>query len=180
MKNKEIREILMNNEVVFTVKGITEYNKKEDGTWGQVPKIFKTNKYDGKTQSIGIKGGFENMNVTKFGPTCVTLFTYDMLGNKTVGKMKYEDIIFDPSHSSLLESPPLKVSKESKLEKTKDSDGNIIQSGDEVKFNCRITNLRKKGVIHHMTGGSFGIADEKIRAIYKYNEVKTYNIIKIC
>ena len=31
-----------------------------------------------------------------------------------------------------------------------------------------------------MTGGSFGIADEKIRAIYKYNEVKTYNIIKIC
>ena len=155
MKNKEIREILMNNEVVFTVKGITEYNKKEDGTWGQVPKIFKTNKYDGKTQSIGIKGGFENMNVTKFGPTCVTLFTYDMLGNKTVGKMKYEDIIFDPSHSSLLESPPLKVSKESKLEKTKD-------------------------VIHYMTGGSFGIADEKIRAIYKYNEVKTYNIIKIC
>ena len=32
------------------------------------------------------------MNVTKFGPTCVTLYTYDMLGSKTVGKIKYSDI----------------------------------------------------------------------------------------
>ena len=34
------------------------------------------------------------MNVNKFGPTCVTLYTFDMLGNKTTGKIKYEDIEF--------------------------------------------------------------------------------------
>lgn len=32
------------------------------------------------------------MNVKKFGPTCVTLYTFDMLGNKTVGKIRYEDV----------------------------------------------------------------------------------------
>jgi len=34
------------------------------------------------------------MNVQKFGPTCVTLYTFDMLNNKTTGKIKYEDIKF--------------------------------------------------------------------------------------
>ena len=34
------------------------------------------------------------MNVNKFGPTCVTLYTFDMIGNKTTGKIKYEDIEF--------------------------------------------------------------------------------------
>ena len=34
------------------------------------------------------------MNIKKFGPTCITLYTYDMLGNKTTGKIKYSDIKF--------------------------------------------------------------------------------------
>jgi hypothetical protein len=66
-----------------------------------------------------------------------------------------------------------------RLEKAKDSKGNQIQTGDKVAFNCRITQLRKKGVIHHMIGGSFGIDDGKIRAIYKYTDTKVYNIQKI-
>ena len=56
-----------------------------------------------------------------------------------------------------------------RLEKTKDYNGNVIKSGDRVKFNCKITGLRKEGVIHHLIGGSFGIEDKKIRAIYKYS-----------
>ena len=28
----------------------------------------------------------------KFGPTCVTLYSYDMLGKRTTGKIKYSDI----------------------------------------------------------------------------------------
>jgi hypothetical protein len=35
------------------------------------------------------------MNVNKFGPTCVTVYTYDMLGNRTSGKFKYEEIKFE-------------------------------------------------------------------------------------
>ena len=34
------------------------------------------------------------MNVKKFGPTCLTLYTFDMLGNKTIGRIKYSDIKF--------------------------------------------------------------------------------------
>ena len=32
------------------------------------------------------------MNVSKWGPTCVTLYNYDMLQKKTTGKIKYSDI----------------------------------------------------------------------------------------
>jgi len=32
------------------------------------------------------------MNIRKYGPTCVTLYTYNMLGKKSVGKIKYEDV----------------------------------------------------------------------------------------
>ena len=32
------------------------------------------------------------MNVTKFGPTCVTLYSYDMLSKKTVGKINYSNV----------------------------------------------------------------------------------------
>ena len=100
MKKSEItkiREILRTeNNVEFTVKGITEYGQKEDGSYGQVSKVFtgrqgyKKN-YNG---SIGTMFGSNSMNVTKWGPTCVTLYTYDMLGKRSIGKIKYEDVRF--------------------------------------------------------------------------------------
>ena len=34
----------------------------------------------------------QGMNVNKFGPTCVTLYTFDMLGRRISGKIKYSDI----------------------------------------------------------------------------------------
>ena len=47
----------------------------------------------------------KSMNVNKFGPTCITLYTFDMLGKKTIGKIKYEDItIVEPE---VKESNPL-------------------------------------------------------------------------
>lgn len=104
MKNKEIREILMNNEVVFTVKGITEYGVIEKSMafnnegvpvgkkWGKVQKKLRTKSYEGGVKSIWEEDGWHGMNINKFGPTCVTLYTYDILGKKSVGKIKYEDI----------------------------------------------------------------------------------------
>ena len=68
---------------------------------------------------------------------------------------------------------------ERKLEKTKDCDGNIIQSGDKVSYINRITNLPTEGIIHHMIGGSFGIESKTHRGIYKYTEVYTFKIKKI-
>jgi hypothetical protein len=32
------------------------------------------------------------MNVNNWGPTCVTLYTFDMLSNKTTGKIKYDNV----------------------------------------------------------------------------------------
>jgi len=61
-----IREQLQKGDVRFTVKGITTYRSDENGEYG--------------------------MNVTKWGPTCVTLYTFDMLGKRSIGKINYKNI----------------------------------------------------------------------------------------
>ncbi len=82
MKNKtpkQIRELLMSKQrVAFKVKGKNR-------------KLF-TSPATEDCDIYSINDGYHGMNVTKFGPTCVTLYTYDMLSNKTVGKIKYSDI----------------------------------------------------------------------------------------
>ena len=92
---KKVREILMSEEKThFTIKGITEYGKKEDGEYGSVPKVFRTSFSYTKNESDAIHSSYNGMNVTKWGPTCVTLYTYDMLGKKAIGKIKYSDVRF--------------------------------------------------------------------------------------
>ena len=84
----DIREKLKKGNVEFYVKGITDYCKGDDGKWGDHPQIFKVSKCAG-----AINSGFRGMNVNKWGPTCVTLYTYDMLGKKAIGKINYKNII---------------------------------------------------------------------------------------
>ena len=76
----------------FTVKGITEYRRGgEDKEYGDFPKIFRVNdEGDAIFEDSGLFG--RGMNVTKLGPTCITLYDYNMLGKKTVGKINYKDI----------------------------------------------------------------------------------------
>ena len=89
------KEILRTEDgVEFTVKGLTEYGKKEDGSYGQVPKVFKARHGFKRNYTTSIGTQFDSMNVTKWGPTCVTLYTYDMLGKKSVGKIRYADVRF--------------------------------------------------------------------------------------
>ena len=74
-------------DVKFTVKGITTYSRGEDGEYGMNPKIFTVTKDAGSIYSE-----YNGMNVTKWGPTCITLYTFDMLGKKSVGRINYKDI----------------------------------------------------------------------------------------
>ena len=43
--------------------------------------------------SISKDGFGGSMNVSKFGPTCITVYSYDMLGNKTTGKFPYNSLM---------------------------------------------------------------------------------------
>tara|TARA_R110002167_G_scaffold358390_1_gene574435 strand:+ start:579 stop:854 length:276 start_codon:yes stop_codon:yes gene_type:complete len=83
----DIRKILEKGNVKFTVKGITTYCKGEDGEYGTNSKIFEVGQ-DGES----IWSEYHGMNVTKWGPTCVTLYTFDMLGRRSVGKINYREI----------------------------------------------------------------------------------------
>ena len=89
--NAYIRNVLMNEgNCKFTVKGHTTYGKDENGEWKE--NVLKTFRMGSKCESIWCE--YHGMNVQKFGPTCVTLYAYDMLSKKTVGKIKYSDITF--------------------------------------------------------------------------------------
>ena len=93
-----IREILMNEvDCKFTVNGITEYGRKKDGEYGKIAKVFRTSSpnKDGSIGSIYEDRPFaQGMNVNKWGPTCVSLYTFDMFGRKIVGKIKYANVRF--------------------------------------------------------------------------------------
>ena len=93
MKIKEIKEQLQFKKVIFNVKGHKDYQEGPDGKYGDYPTKFRTHGSEGKWGTGAIFKDFsDGMNVSKFGPTCVTLYTYDMLGKKTVGKIKYADV----------------------------------------------------------------------------------------
>tara|TARA_R110002167_G_scaffold43502_3_gene131355 strand:+ start:5108 stop:5407 length:300 start_codon:yes stop_codon:yes gene_type:complete len=83
-----IQKQLQEGDIRFTVKGITTYRSDENGEYGMNPKIFKVSK---DAESINTEL-YDGMNVTKWGPTCVTLYTFDMLGKKSVGKINYKRV----------------------------------------------------------------------------------------
>ena len=92
-----IKEKLQKGKVKFKVKGYTTYGKNDQGKWvNNVPKVFEVS-HNGES----IHSDWYGMNVNKWGPTCVTLYTFDMLSNKTTGKFKYKDI-------TILEEPKSK------------------------------------------------------------------------
>ena len=86
-----IREQLQKGNVRFTVKGITTYRSDDNGEYGMNPKIFKVSE-SGDSINVDEILSVSGMNVTKWGPTCVTLYTYDMLGKRSIGKIRYKDV----------------------------------------------------------------------------------------
>ena len=89
-QNIVVREKLMTQkDIVFTCG--------HKDTLGRIQeyKVYTSDPSDAMSFAITENSSFgKMMNVNKFGPTCVTLYTFDMLGNKTSGKIKYEDIEF--------------------------------------------------------------------------------------
>ncbi len=84
----KIKEKLQKGNVEFTVKGQTEYGRvKDTDEFDYIPKVFKV-AHNGDS----INTGWQGMNVNKWGPTCVTLYTFDMLGRKSVGRINYKNI----------------------------------------------------------------------------------------
>ena len=96
---KMIIEKLKVDGVKFMVNGFDEYRRKEEfdttkpetpvGEYGYFPIIFQVSDFGG---GCSIHGGFRQMNVEKYGPTCVWLYSFDMLNNRTKGKIKYSDV----------------------------------------------------------------------------------------
>ena len=97
MTIKETRTALMTQtELQFNIKGLNEYQciDKETNEYANAPKIFTTHSYgkDKQTTSICCKYGLQGMNINKFGPSSFTVYSFDLLGNRTRSRVKYEDV----------------------------------------------------------------------------------------
>jgi len=87
---KEIIEKLKQHGTVFTIKGITKYLNE--------PKQFivSVNEYENSPPITYISENgrlfSRSMNVNKFTATSIHLYDYDMFGQKSTFKIKYEDV----------------------------------------------------------------------------------------
>ena len=88
-KINSIKEKLQKGNVTFTIKGIMDLGKYDRKTneFERIPKTFRMSKTGDSVWS-----SFNGMNVNKWGPTCVTLYTFDMMSNKTTAKIKYQNV----------------------------------------------------------------------------------------
>jgi len=87
VSNMSIKEQLQKGNVKFTIKGVTCYRRNESEEWGDFPQIFEV-----AHNAESINSDWRGMNVNKWGPTCVTLYTFNMLGKKSIGKINYKNI----------------------------------------------------------------------------------------
>lgn len=87
MTNKEIKTQLQKGNVQFTIEGVLEYSKDQNGVWGDNPKVFTV----GRDVDY-ISTEYQLMLISKWGSAYVSLFNIDMLGNKITGRIKYLDI----------------------------------------------------------------------------------------
>ena len=93
--NKKDQNIIV-KEKLMTQKDIVFTCGHKD-TLGRIQKykVYTSDPSDVMSFAITENSSFgKMMNVNKFGPTCVTLYTVDMLGNKTTGRIKYSDVKF--------------------------------------------------------------------------------------
>ena len=73
----------------FTIKGMLDYN-------GDL-KVFNVNAYyreynNSYSYSINIDKHVQGMNIDLFGSKFISLYTFDMLNNRTKGKIRYSNI----------------------------------------------------------------------------------------
>ena len=87
-QNIVVRErLITQKDVVFTC-GVKDVLGRI-----QEYRVYSSDENDLESFGISENSTFgKMMNVNKFGPTCVTLYTFDMLGKKAIGKIKYSDI----------------------------------------------------------------------------------------
>ena len=84
---KNIKHILETQNVKFQVKNINNYKNE--------PEALQMDHYCVdiyELHSVHNVRGTQTMNVDRFGPTCMWLYSYSLLGSKIVEKIRYEDV----------------------------------------------------------------------------------------
>ena len=86
MNIKEIKRILKN------IHGVEFRINRSGHHFDGIYDVFETHKSKGDKEVGSIHKLLNGMNIKKFGPTCITLYSFDMMGNKTTGKIRYDEV----------------------------------------------------------------------------------------
>lgn len=89
---KQIRETILNGECSFIIRGITNFQRLDDGSYGYAPQTFKVNEIATYIFEANTICNLQQMNIDKITKTAIYLYTYTMLNKRVSGKIKFEDI----------------------------------------------------------------------------------------
>lgn len=90
---KEIRETILKGQCSFIIRGLNNYQKLKNNSYGYAPQTFKVNEIVTYIYEANIIGANAlQMNIDKITKTAIYLYTYTMLNKKVTGKIKFEDI----------------------------------------------------------------------------------------
>lgn len=92
LNDKNKKKFLKMGDIKFYIKGVKEYryttDNNDEKVWGKFSQIFEVSSGGGSIYTGYING----MNVDRWGSKYVYLYTFDMLKNKTTGKIAYSEI----------------------------------------------------------------------------------------
>tara|TARA_R110000751_G_scaffold135966_1_gene238932 strand:- start:638 stop:1027 length:390 start_codon:yes stop_codon:yes gene_type:complete len=92
LNDKNKKKFLKMGDIKFYIKGVKEYryttDNNDERVWGEFSQIFEVSAGGDSIYTGYIRG----MNVDRWGSKYVYLYTFDMLKNKTTGKIAYSEI----------------------------------------------------------------------------------------
>ena len=90
---KEIRKVILQGNCSFTINGLTNYQRLENGSYGYAPQVFRVNdlvSFIYETNTIGHVA--QQMNIDKITKKTIHLYSFSMFKKKIIGKINFEDV----------------------------------------------------------------------------------------
>lgn len=89
---KEIRKTILAGNCSFIIRGLNNYQKLKNNSYGYAPQTFKVNEIATYIYEANTICNSQQMNIDKITKTAIYLYTYTMLNKRVSGKIKFEDI----------------------------------------------------------------------------------------
>jgi len=95
IRNRKKIKVMTVKEIKTTIENMNDGDKL-NFTFNDKSLYINCTKFESGNRIYSVNKvdpfSFDGMNINKIGPTCLTLYAYDMLGTKTTGKIRYDQM----------------------------------------------------------------------------------------